>query len=83
MIGRYRGRHRAADADSPTKPIPPKVTDVTDEWVFEGAAVPPHIGTHIAMHCPVCGHTAWTYRNTDEGWRLLRARIDEHRKVHA
>ncbi len=47
-------------------------------WVFEGAAVPPYIGTHIAMHCNLCHHVAWTYRNTDEGWRLLRERIDEH-----
>lgn len=77
---RMTGRHRVSGADDiPTKPFPPIVTD---DLVFEGAAVPPYIGTHIAMYCPVCGHVAWTYRNTDEGWRLLLERITEHRQVH-
>lgn len=101
-MGRYRGRHRAADSDIPTKPFPPidtpvrrnVVPDVQEvfvvqqegqeihTWVFEGAAVPPYIGTHIAMHCNLCHHVAWTYRNTEQGWAELRRRINEHKQVH-
>ena len=134
-MGRYRGRHRAADggtpiadvtakvlfdcprvtmdpdehaemqarltasvhrylSEAPTRPTPAssirqglisaEPTEIPESpWVFEGAAAPPYIGTHIAMHCPACGHTAWTYRNTPEGWAELRARINDHKQVHA
>ena len=81
MMGRYRGRHRAADSDIPTKPFPPIVL-VPPVLVFEGAAIPPYIGTHIAMHCNLCNHVAWTYRNTEQGWAELRRRINEHKEVH-
>ncbi len=95
---RGRHRAGDSPNDIPTKPFPPIDTagsirqgllsaetaeiPETNPWVFEGAAVPPYVGTHIAMHCNLCNHVAWTYRNTEQGWAELRRRINEHKEVH-
>lgn len=78
MKGRHRARRGRVTVDTlQARALAERIINV-----FDMELVVPR-GTHVAAHCLSCQWTIWTYRNTDDGVRLLRRQLDRHvQEVH-